>query len=385
MAKNANIIELNGKRYDAASGTLLQQPHHSPHAPSTTPVTPRASAPAAGQFVDGFVPASTKLPNAPIKSNKQITQRAANPARRHQPAKSTTLMRHAVAKPAAGSLKRHHHAQQRTDLLVKQPSITVAPKLSSYKLDQRRVQHAKQTPRSPHVSRYAARQALAARPIKPVAAAGSATLTAAPAISRPASHTGTTSPSIARPQRQPSTDIFEQALARANSHHQPATQPRRAKRRKALPGSRALSIAAASLAVLLLAGFFAWQNRAGLTMRYAAAQAGIDATLPGYKPSGYQPAQFSYSAGKVAVNFKNVHTGNNFALMESSTGWDSQALRDTFVAAKSNTYQTIDAAGRTIYSYGDGHATWVDNGIWYQIVGNGQLNTNQIVDLATSM
>jgi hypothetical protein len=188
----------------------------------------------------------------------------------------------------------------------------------------------------------------------------------------------------ARPQAH-SIDIFERALAEANSHIARPLTRRQTRRRRQVIGSRALSIGAASLAVLLVVGFFGWQAKANLTMRYAAAKSGVAASLPGYKPSGFTAGKFTYSPGLVAVNYKNVHSGDNFAVIEKSSSWDSSALRDSFVASRSRTYQTIDAAGRTIYTYGNNNATWVAGGVWYQVNSNGSLSTNQLVQLALSM
>lgn len=396
MAKTTNIIEINGRRYDAQTGQLLGDTNNA----ATAAPAPRALQ--TGTSIDGFTtkratiahathavaPATTpKLPVAPVPSGKmrpitEMVRTPGLPVQHHKASSSKTLMRHAVAKPQH-SLKRHTKVQHRTDVLVKQPSITVKPKLSSYSIDPRRVAHAKQIPRHPEARRYAIQQPLlatagaAAKPMLSSTAAAPAATVATPAF-RP----------VPTPKPQSNTvrtpDIFEQALARANSHTEKPVARRRVKHRRVL-GSRALSYSAASLAVVLLVGFFAWQQKATFTMRYAAGKAGVAATLPGYKPSGFSAGKFTYSPGLVAVNFSNTETGDRFALIERSTGWDSQALLDSFVATKSRSYQTIDAAGRTIYTYGNNNATWVDNGIWYQINSKGSLSTNQLVQVALSM
>lgn len=395
MAKTTNIIEINGRRYDAQTGQLLGD---TDNATVTSPAVPARSV---GTSIDGFTTkkatiahatmavaptATAKLPAAPIPSGKMrqftdMVRTPGTPVQHHKTTTSKTLMRHAVTKPQH-SLKRHTKVQQRTDVLVKQPSITVKPKLSSYSLDPRRVAHAKQIPRHPEARRYAIQQprlAAAGASAKPSLAtmATAPAVVATPAL-RPAHVPKPQSTTVRTP------DIFEQALARANSHIEKPVARRHTKHRRVL-GSRVLSYGAASLAVVLLVGFFAWQQKAALTMRYAASKAGVAATLPGYKPAGFAAGKFAYSPGLVAVNFSNTETGSTFALIERSSGWDSQALLDSFVATKSRSYQTIDAAGRTIYTYGNNNATWVDNGVWYQINSQGSLNTNQLVQLALSM
>jgi hypothetical protein len=71
--------------------------------------------------------------------------------------------------------------------------------------------------------------------------------------------------------------------------------------------------------------------------------------------------------------------------VQKQSTWDSTALHDNFVAAKNGSYQTIQSAGRTIYTYGNGNATWVNSGVWYQVTSNGSLKMNDLVNLANSM
>jgi hypothetical protein len=393
VSQKANIIEINGKRYDALSGQLLGD---ASSAIVTKPVARRSG----GVSMDGFIsqksktltPATTvvaplvtstvvqpSIPAAKLQPFADIAYRVpAASVPRHKTTPSKTLMRHAVSKPAP-SFKRHAKVQQRADILVKQPSITVKPKFSSYQLDPKRVMRAKQTQRHPEANRYAQ-----PRPVLAAMTSPAATLSASPRQA-----------TIAKMNQQPTqpkqtaqgraADIFEQALARANSHKEKPGVRRHTKHRHAFFGPRALSFSSAAFALLLIVGFFAWQQKASLTMRYAAAKSGVSASLPGYKPAGFSAGKFSYSPGVVAVSFSNAASGDSFALIERSSSWDSQALRDSFVASKSRTYQTIDAAGRTIYSYGSNNATWVDNGVWYQVNSQGSLSTNQLVQLALSM
>lgn len=391
--KKSNVIEINGKRYDATSGQLLGEAASRPKQPAT------------GVSMDGVVrgnPVVAPVAATPVKAPAATVATPTKPQRQfsdfvrsggmdvqpHKPGNSQTLMRHAVKKPAPSpSLKRHTKVQQRTDVLVKQPTVaTVKPKLSSYQLDPARVERAKRTARHQEVNRYAAprHNQLPAKTTtvqpKPKMAAHVAPVYAQSAASAAIQPAAVPVKPASRPM-----DVFEQALARANSHVAKPLPRRKVRRRKAIFGTRALSISAASLAVLLLVGFFAWQQKATLTMRYAANKAGVAASLPAYKPAGFTAGKFTYSPGLVAVNFHNTQSNQSFALVEQTSNWDSQALLDSFVSTKSKTYQTIDAAGRTIYTYGNNNATWVDNGVWYQVNSQGSLTTNQLVQLALSM
>jgi hypothetical protein len=72
-------------------------------------------------------------------------------------------------------------------------------------------------------------------------------------------------------------------------------------------------------------------------------------------------------------------------LTQTASNWDSQALKENFVATVGKDYQVVQSAGRTIYTYGDNNATWVNGGIWYKIDSAGSLTSVELVDLATSM
>jgi hypothetical protein len=351
VAKKENIIELNGKRYDAYSGVMLSDirvtPRHTQAAGVHTPAAPKPQAP---KILD-------------------ITRPTPHHVKHHAPKKSATLMRHTVTKPS-GSLKRNLKTHSHTHALVAQPSVKIVPKLSHPNVDVRRVKRAHHVPRSEMVRRYAETAAIVPRPahaaaIKPVHA------------SSPAIHT------VAAP-RASSMDVFERALQQANSHLQPHhAATKQHKERKW--GKRALNVAAASLTLLAIAGFVAFQNQANLTIKYAAHKAGISAMLPSSSPAGYSAGKISYSPGTVAINYKNADGNQSFALTQTASNWDSLALRDNFVASADTNYHAMQAAGRTVYTYGNGDATWVNGGIWYKVVSNGSLTTNELIDLASSM
>ncbi len=116
----------------------------------------------------------------------------------------------------------------------------------------------------------------------------------------------------------------------------------------------------------------------------ASARAGFPASMPGYKPTGYAAMSLNYGPGKVIIGYEGP--GNhNYSLVQKSSNWDSETLLQNYVATSGLAYQTYSAAGRTVYVYGNDNATWVNGGIWYQLNGNGNLNKNQIIDLASSI
>jgi hypothetical protein len=119
-------------------------------------------------------------------------------------------------------------------------------------------------------------------------------------------------------------------------------------------------------------------------MRVAAARSGVHISLPGYKPSGFAVGKFTYSPGTVAFDFSS-HDNRAYNVTAKTSNWNSETLLDNFVATNNKDYQTLQAGGRTIYIYGNNNASWVNNGIWYQLTANGSLSTNQVLDLAQSI
>ena len=92
-----------------------------------------------------------------------------------------------------------------------------------------------------------------------------------------------------------------------------------------------------------------------------------------------------YAPGEVTLSFHSNTDDRHFSVIQRASNWDSQTLRDDFVANSGHAYHTLQAGGRTIYAFSQGNATWVNGGIWYQIIDNADLSTSQLLNLATSM
>ena len=107
--------------------------------------------------------------------------------------------------------------------------------------------------------------------------------------------------------------------------------------------------------------------------------------MPAYRPSGFAVKGFTYSPGTVIIGFRKPSSNQSYSVVQKTSNWDSQTLLENYVATSGQPYDAYQAAGRTVYVYGNGNATWVNGGIWYQINDDGTLNKNQIINLATSM
>lgn len=149
---------------------------------------------------------------------------------------------------------------------------------------------------------------------------------------------------------------------------------------------RAVTIAIISVIVALLGGYLTYVNMPVLSVRVAAAQAGINATYPSYRPDGYSiNGPVTYSNGQVTINFVSNSGTSKFSIGQEKSLWNSTAVLDNIVTPKAGTsYITNESQGLTIYTY-SGNAAWVNGGILYTIDGDAPLSGDQILHIATSM
>jgi hypothetical protein len=166
----------------------------------------------------------------------------------------------------------------------------------------------------------------------------------------------------------------------ANTHKRPPLRDR------IMPRQRTISVLSAVFALVLLGGYFTYLNMPSLSVRVAAAQAGIDASYPNYRPDGYAlSGPVTYTDGRVSMNFKANAGSQNFTINQSKSGWDSDAVLDHYVAPRAgSSYIPYNERGLTIYTY-DNNAAWVNGGILYTVEGDAPLSSEQIRRIATSL
>lgn len=340
--------------------------------------------------MDGVIPSKAAAPvkhvahtpTAPASTHKQAAHH-----QHHKPQHAVTLRRD-IVKPPTIKPQKPLKLQTPTDIVQHKPGVlTVKPKLSSDIVDPARANRSLDIPRSPQVERFRKQPsprptnvshfAAPARPT-PHRAVDSFNVTRTPArvVQRPAA-SATHAPK--------EDDIFEQAIAYARSHEQPSPNPLNHKKakRSSRRAKKLVGVLASVLMVAFLGGFIFWQNRADIELQLASARSGVPASMPAYKPSGYAVKGLTYSPGTVTIGY-NGGSGN-FNVIQKSSNWDSETLLQNYVATSGQAYNAYQAAGRTVYVYGNGNATWVNGGIWYQINDNGLLSKDQLINLATSM
>ncbi len=340
-----HIIELNGKRYDTATGKLIENAKPAKRTASTAPRTKPDN-------VDGVrrIRKSSAAPN--------------HTARR--PQKSQTLMRE-PAQTATLKSKTAESAAAPAQVIESWPHTTI--------LDTKRLKRAQTIPQNRFIGRFSAKATPKAPDITPAAVP---VVTASVIPPTPPPQTTTTA-----------ANPLEAAVNRATSHRQPKqTKPRGHHRiaRKLHVKPRTVGVLSGVLIAGALAGFTLYQNLPKAHMKLASSRAGISGVLPSYIPSGYKLGNdIDYKQGEITLNFHSNSDQRNFAVTQSQSYWTSQALKQNYIEPLDAAYQTVQENGKTIYLYEDG-ATWVDGGVWYKVEDkDAQLSSAQLTNLIKSL
>lgn len=386
MSGSKNVIELNGKLYDASTGVIVGD---SQSGSQPTVIQPQTK----GKTVDGFFrkpgnhqapPVSPKHVSAPQKLPKQAPRSTGKHAAAHQPHRANTLMRRGLKKPAVAS------PINSAPIAQKQPVINTeqAPVMDS------RLARAKAVPQSAKISRFGVPGAAShahrfvkktshvpVKPAPPHAEHHQALVDQRHAVAQEAASTTKEQSKVLKERLI--TESIKQART-PEIHHKTHKQHRVAHKLGISP--KTLRFSSGALAVLLIAGFFAYQNAANISMRIASSRAGFSASTPGYHPSGFSMSgPVEYGPGQITLNFKSNSDQRNFHITQRVSNWNSEALLANFVTTNNKSYQTYQDKGRTVYIYDGSNATWVSGGVWYQIEGNSSLSSEQLLHIASSM
>jgi hypothetical protein len=189
-------------------------------------------------------------------------------------------------------------------------------------------------------------------------------------------------PIVATPAKKTSKQIKDAAIEKAIA----STNKKSPKKKFKFRLSRRFSIITAIFGVLIIGAYLTWANIPGISVGFAASQAGINATYPQYKPDGYRLKQpVTYSEGTVTLNFASNSDSSEYSVVQARSSWDSSAVLENVVKkAAGDNYITTQEGGLTIYSYKD-NAAWVNGGLLYTIESNAPLSGEQIRRIATSL
>jgi hypothetical protein len=386
--EHQNVIELNGKRYDALTGALLGKSQAEVVSPQPT-----------GRVIDGFIRTKpehhsskaapktatpvvtpvvkqenaksvTKIaPKVHAGPKKHTAHQVAAHAKPHQPQKAKTLMRKTVHKPAT-TIKPAIKIQVASEIAAK-PASAIAHKRSAYQVDNRRLEHAQQVARHTAVRHFHAQHGPAAPVQQPVVNHHAAHTAVQTHVSHPEQH-----------HAAPTThhrDMFEAAIARANSHEQPAHHPHHRRSRR-----RLVNTLAVIGAFLVIGGFIGYLNMPNLELRVASFQAGFGAQMPGYTPTGFAMRGGVERTGNT-VSMQFASGNQNFTITQQPSDWNSRTLVENTLALSNGEHKTVQSGGRTIYIYDDHNAVWVDGNVRYDVTGNAPLTEQDLTTLANSL
>ena len=337
MTKTKQTIIINGRRFDAATGLPISAP---------------------SKHVRAAVKKTIVIKDVASPPAKPSTPRTAAPHAKSNVQKSITLRRSALKKPAGSRPARAHRLSQKIE-------------------------------RSPHISRFAPSQNSAhpeaalqpkAQDVDPELAQQAAALQNAHTEHLKKMDEIKNKPAIS--SRTIKDHLLKQQLEKA-----PLEIPHQAYQAGAMSTrARFMSMATTSLAVILLGGYLTYINIPNLSIRVAAANAGVDATLPRYQPNGYRlQGPITYTEGQVSVNYQHSDGNAGYRIVQKSSDWDPQATLDNYVKPISDgNYQIHSSQGLTVYTYNN-KAAWVNGGILHVIEATAPLSGQQVERIAVSM
>jgi len=330
---NKQVIKINGTAYDAVTGKHIQ-----PEAPSEAEK----------------VTVTTKKAKTNVATPKPLNHTA------HRQTQSTkTLMRRAVKKPAPG-LKKKVQTQ-----LSHSSEHTVTVKRSARSVNPKRAATAQAVPQNEQVSRFGHSLAVpitfAHVPVQP-----------APAKTAVAVTPATPPPTTANKP----VDMFEQAIANANYYVDLAARKGHIKKKVR---RHIMSMAAGSFALLLIAGFAAYQNTPGLQLKVAGIRAGVATGSQNFQAAGFAFNGVRAHNSKLLIGLKAAD--GDYQLTEQSTNWSGEDMIKHISSVNASgqpNYSTVAVGESNAYQFAKDQATWVKNGTWYHIKGNKPLTSDQI-------
>jgi hypothetical protein len=335
------------------------------------------------QVIDGFikaprVSASVKNPTARPKVLNQNSQMAKTihapaPARglHNRAQKASTLMRGALKRPGDSLGAGIQHLT---------PGLNPQRELRARKITKHsRVDHfgSPMPSSSTDIKRPVVRGEVFSRVApKPKTSAKSESTVALPSMITSASH-------------QKLERMLDAALSQADAHKQ-ALKYHAARHFWQRPGflgkRRGLKLGLIFVVLLSAMLVLVWQKIPQVSAKIAGLRAHVDASVPAYKPEGYQLATpIKSQSGSVVIKYKTPSAGSGFDIAEQQSNMTSTSLAQTVVPQGSQV-QTSHVDGNTVYIYGPNNdAAWVNNGILYTIKDRSQLSSDQIIKIVHSL
>lgn len=274
----------------------------------------------------------------------------------HQAKPSQTLMRSAVKKPVAKSTPIHvQHA-----IVPQDVAVSIAPKPSVSSISHARLERAKTTVRSEHISRFGHDQAAGKLAVQ---------FTHVPVRSAP-NKPEDIDVTAGAPQPKPTNspeDMFTRAIAAAN-HHADIKSHTRNYKKTAHRHFASMAIGASALFVIV--GFASYLNSPSLQIRIAGVQAGVSTITPDFAAAGFAFTGVSTNQAKRVIGLKTDEA--SYQLVQQATNWAGGQMIDEISSVSANgkpNFTTMQFGNQTVYRLSNGNVTWVKNGTWYQLNG----------------
>ncbi len=348
MSKTVSVININGRRYDASSGFVMDGVKRL--------VTKKSAASAA------TIKRRTAPKNHPKAAAVRTVSSSAKAVHKRQE-KSQTLLREVVFKPSIKIKSASTHLGR------------TGSKSAIKLVDSARQSRARLIKKHPAIERFGAPKARASEALSgeliPPAAKPTIKAQQVPA----AANTVASSASHNRLER-----LLDEALLRADAHKQAVNGTRSG----ILGLPRRLSLLLVIILLVALAILIVWLNVPAVAVKVANVRSHVNASLPAYAPSGFTFDKATSQPDKVNINYK-ASGGGAYTLGEQKSSLDSKSLSEGTLGA-SRQVQTSQVNGTTVYIYGPAdNATWVNNGILYTISNQANLSSDQILQIVQSL
>lgn len=356
MLKTNSFIEVNGNRYDALSGQILE-------AGGRVAQTTRASK---KRVIDGFTMGAHHTRTRLVAKNVSSAT-PKNPAQdlHGRPQKAKTLVRGVVAKPNAknsspSSTLKHHVNKINSVRDLRAKSVEQHKLVKRFGNFGNRPTQMDITKTKPH--KVHAVEAHVMTPPK------------LPSMVTSISH-------------RKIELMLDEALMRADAHKQMLNERRHggvSAKIKRVP--KWLSVGLLTVALAAAAFFIILRNLPAVAVHVAASKAGVNATMPAYTPVGFSYSTMQYTPGAITMQFNaKAEPQQKFVITQQTSNENSASLAANTLPKDANV-ETSEVNGTTVYIYGDHNdATWVNNNVRYSLKNQANLTSDQVLKIAKSL
>ena len=284
---------------------------------------------------------------------KQARERAQH-TKAHAQQKSKTLMRSAVKKPNINASTTNINKS-----LPISSMQALEKKLWASSVDESRMLSAKRTQKHPKIKKFEA-----------INNVRSSEVSSGP----------TTQPVASKLKKRPTSteDLLMHAVALAKSHEN-TYQATSNKRFSSI--SKKASLVTAGVAVFALLSLSLIPQA---QLKMASSQAGFNVSKPQYQPAGFAFKGVEASAGQASLVYKSNSDDRKITVTEKTTNWNTDLLSGVLAMTSENN-QIVTPKGRDVFIGKKGNATWINNGIQYEIKSAGALSNKQITQIVDSL